>query len=179
MKTKITREEETSRQEAIAKMLGWYQEQPVTYHHDTWFKVSENAIIVAYSKHNNYPFNDLPFNRDYNYLMQAFDFMRTVPGEQQSYLLPSEHKSKKKKLEHEILLDRFEFNRNSIFLTVLTWEGMWKDNTIYYIVGENAETYQNAMFLAISDFAILYNAYKERNPEKLKNKTKKNGKAKI
>jgi hypothetical protein len=154
----ISREDETNRLNEIAKMIGWYQDLKG---HDTgsWFKRTDTAIVVAYSVHNNYPFKELPFRRDYNYLMQAFEFMRVLPAQS----------NQRNRYVPEIIIDRFEFHRNSVYLAVMTWEElMWKDNTIYYIVGENAETYQDAMFFAISDFAKMYNEYKERNPEKPK-----------
>lgn len=142
-----------TRLEEIAKMLGWYQELK-GYTVGSWFKKTDVSIIVAYSIHNNYPHQDLPFRRDYNYLMQAFEFMRL-----QAY------RRKNRNKDTELYIDRFELNRNSIFLSVMICEdAKWKFKTISYIVGKNAETYKDAMFMAISDFAKIYNEFKEKNP---------------
>lgn len=49
----------------IAKFLGWYQDGLP----GVWYKDSDNAQYAVYSLHNNYPYNNLPFSRDWNYLM--------------------------------------------------------------------------------------------------------------
>ncbi len=54
----------------IAEFIGWFQEENNKY---TWFEKGESAIYVAYSTR---PYNsghndDLPFHRDWNYLMKA------------------------------------------------------------------------------------------------------------
>jgi len=55
----------------IARFLGWFQ----TEHQGpgSWFKTTDCAIVVAYSSYNNYPHQDLPFRRDWIWLMQALD----------------------------------------------------------------------------------------------------------
>lgn len=57
----------------IAKMLGWYQD--ILIHGDkVWFKTTDTSIIVAYDTDRQSPY-DLPFYRDWNYLMQAVEFI--------------------------------------------------------------------------------------------------------
>lgn len=63
--------------EEIAKMLGW-EESDITK--GSWEKSGNNAIYVVYSEHNNYPHRGLPFDRDYNYLMQAKEFVCNIVG---------------------------------------------------------------------------------------------------
>jgi hypothetical protein len=58
------------RNNQIAMMLGWKEEQE-----GTWFKVIDSANYVIYSQHNNYPHKGLPFHRDWNYLMEAVEFI--------------------------------------------------------------------------------------------------------
>lgn len=54
--------------EEIAKYLGWFKQEG----QNSWFVKSDLAIYVAYSLPN-YPFNDLPFHRDWKYLMDVVD----------------------------------------------------------------------------------------------------------
>lgn len=58
----------------IAKMLGWYQDAPVYIGDKVWFKKTDSAIVVAYNTDKLPPY-DLPFYRDWNYLMQAVEFI--------------------------------------------------------------------------------------------------------
>lgn len=67
--------EEANRE--IAKMLGW-NESDITK--GSWEKSGNNAIYVIYSEHNNYPHKGLPFNRDYNWLMEAKQFICGTAG---------------------------------------------------------------------------------------------------
>jgi len=53
----------------IATFLGWFQDGLA----GIWYKNSDNAKYVVYSLHNNYPYNDLPFSRDWNYLMSLVE----------------------------------------------------------------------------------------------------------
>jgi len=57
--------------EKIARLLGWYQEEPSIA--GTWFEKTDVAIVVAYSIQNNYPHQDLPFHRDWNWMMKAIE----------------------------------------------------------------------------------------------------------
>jgi hypothetical protein len=65
----LTQEEIKEGNEKIAKFLGWFQEEIGVK--GTWFVIDGSAQYVAYSVHNNYPHRDLPFHRDWNYLMKA------------------------------------------------------------------------------------------------------------
>lgn len=64
----LTQKEITEGNEKIAEFLGWFQEEDNNY---TWFEKGEFAIYVAYSLHPSGQYNDLPFYRDWNYLMKA------------------------------------------------------------------------------------------------------------
>lgn len=65
----LTREEIKSGNDKIAEFLGWYQEESSV--NGTWWENGDCAKYVAYSIHNNYPHQDLPFHRDWNYLMKV------------------------------------------------------------------------------------------------------------
>ena len=64
----LTPKEITDGNEKIAKFLGWFQEDGNKY---TWFEKGESAIYVAYSLFPSGLHHDLPFHRDWNYLMKA------------------------------------------------------------------------------------------------------------
>jgi hypothetical protein len=72
----LTREQIKEGNEKLAKLIGWYQEEPSIS--GTWFENTEFAKYVAYSVHNNYPHQDLPFHRDWNYLMKVVDKIGTI-----------------------------------------------------------------------------------------------------
>ena len=72
----LTREQIKEGNEKLAKLLGWYQEESGVS--DTWWENSDCAKYVAYSVHNNYPHKDLPFHRDWNYLMKVVDKIGTL-----------------------------------------------------------------------------------------------------
>ena len=60
----------------IAKFIGWFQQESQSP--DTWWENMDYANYIAYSIHDNYPHNDLPFHRDWNYLMKVIDKIGTV-----------------------------------------------------------------------------------------------------
>lgn len=68
---KLTREQIKEGNEKLAKLIGWYQDEPSIS--GTWWVNNDYAKYVAYSIHNNYPHQDLPFHRDWNYLMKVVD----------------------------------------------------------------------------------------------------------
>jgi hypothetical protein len=53
--------------ELIAKFLGWFKEEG---HSDTWYEIIGYAKVVAYSEYKD-QFSELPFHKDWNYLMMA------------------------------------------------------------------------------------------------------------
>ena len=67
----MTQSEIKKRNEAIAKMLGWFKEdgQP-----ETWFAIIDSAKYVVYSEYKD-QFKELPFHKDWNYLMKAKEFI--------------------------------------------------------------------------------------------------------
>lgn len=65
----LTQKEIDEGNEKIAHFIGWFQEECSIS--GTWYEILDVAKHVAYSVHNNYPHQDLPFHRDWNYLMKA------------------------------------------------------------------------------------------------------------
>jgi len=72
----LTREQIKEGNEKLAKLIGWYQEELSIS--GTWWVNNDYAKYVAYSIHNNYPHQDLPFHRDWNYLMKVVDKIGTL-----------------------------------------------------------------------------------------------------
>lgn len=64
--------------ELLAKLLGWEEEEG--YDKGIWMENFGVAKVVAYSIHysKNFPHEDLPFHRDYNYLMKIVDKIETI-----------------------------------------------------------------------------------------------------
>lgn len=70
----LTREQIKEGNEKLAKLIGWYQDEVQSlFGSETWWENSDCAKYVAYSIPNNYPHKDLPFLRDWNYLMKVVD----------------------------------------------------------------------------------------------------------
>ena len=65
----MTTPEITEGNKRIAKFLGWFQEEIGSK--GTWYEIDGSAQYVAYSLHPSGQYNDLPFHRDWNYLMKA------------------------------------------------------------------------------------------------------------
>jgi len=59
--------------EKLAKFLDWFQQEDQL--EGTWWKKFDSSNGVIYSIHNNenYPHKDLPFRRDWNWLMEVLD----------------------------------------------------------------------------------------------------------
>jgi hypothetical protein len=76
----LTREQIKEGNDKLAKLLGWYQdEKQLSFGaSELWWENSDCAKYVAYSMHNNYPHRDLPFHRDWNYLMKIVDKIGTL-----------------------------------------------------------------------------------------------------
>lgn len=123
------------RNEQIAKMLGWFEQD---------FKGS-TAKYVAYSEHNNYPHKGLPFDRDWNYLMdKAVAFIEkqvngVLGGNGQNpvrlYMVRNE--------ETNINVCGFMFNQSNKFT-------------------HSDEDKKRCLFLSVSDFAKEYNEFKNK-----------------
>ena len=69
----LTREQIKEGNEKLAKILGWFQEETTA-----WYVIDDCAKYIAYSEHSNYPHKDLPFLRDWNYLMKVVDKIGTL-----------------------------------------------------------------------------------------------------
>jgi len=75
----LTREQIKEGNEKLAKLIGWYQDEVQSlFGSETWWENSDCAKYVAYSIPNNYPYKDLPFHRDWNYLMKVVDKIGTI-----------------------------------------------------------------------------------------------------
>ena len=73
----LTKQQITEGNVKLAKLMGWYQ-NPDGQLGEVWFENTEFAKYVVYSIHNNYPHRDLPFHRDWNYLMKVVDKIGTI-----------------------------------------------------------------------------------------------------
>jgi hypothetical protein len=70
----ITKQQITEGNEKLAKILGWFKEENGEY---VWFEKGESAIYVAFDMRSS-PYRDLPFHRDWNYLMKVVDKIGTI-----------------------------------------------------------------------------------------------------
>jgi hypothetical protein len=118
-------------------MLGW--REPII--RGVWEKEYEFAKGVVYSEQNNYPHIGLPFYRDWNYLMEAVDFICGTLGYR-----------------------RYSYTNEDHSRCVLTDMAMAFQNHNFgggYIVIDSGKqnTEHEALFIAVSDFA------KHRNEE--------------
>ena len=57
------------RDNIIAEYLGWFQDGLP----GSWYIQNDKANYVVYSVHNNYPHRDLPFSRDWNWMMKVLE----------------------------------------------------------------------------------------------------------
>jgi hypothetical protein len=89
-----------------------------------WFKTDKSAKYVVYSEHQNYPNKGLPFLRDWNWLMEAVEFIKNLDLSEFNY--------------HVGKMTLFRVHKNTIEKMSITSK-------------------KEAVFLAISDFAKLYN----------------------
>jgi hypothetical protein len=75
----LTREQIKEGNDRLAKLIGWYQDEVQSlFGSETWYENNGFAKYVAYSIPNNYPHRDLPFHRDWNYLMKVVDKIGTI-----------------------------------------------------------------------------------------------------
>lgn len=98
----LTQKEIYEGNEKIAHFIGWFQEEGSIS--GTWYEIIDVAKYVAYSVHNNYPHQDLPFHRDWNYLMKAVTKL-----EDMGFCLHSANYSKDKSVKNN-LADHIGFN---------------------------------------------------------------------
>jgi hypothetical protein len=150
----LEKEEIKERNYEIAFMLDWREEQT-----GSWFQIKDNANYVVYSEHNNYPHKGLPFHRDWNWLMEAVEFIK-------KNIRSSSNTSDAKVGEY--FIDEWEFKVKKFYIRLIQWTDKgWrmfdkenKDLSILYIIGENCQSEKEAIFLAVSDFAKLCNEKK-------------------
>lgn len=103
-----------------------------------------------------YSIASVQFNQSWHYLMEAVEFIKA------NTRLSVDSSNAK---TNEYFIDEWEFKVKSYYIKLIQWtEEGWrmidKDNTdlfIYYVIGENCSSEKEAVFLAVSDFAKLYN----------------------
>lgn len=134
------------RNEQIALMLGWTR-----YNHASYF------TWTTPDKPKNHMYEStLQFDSDWNWLMEAVEFVK------KNIRTSSETSDSK---EGEYFIDEWEFKINKYYIRLIQWtkngRKMYNDKNKYlsilYIIGYNCSSEQEAVFLAISDFAKLYN----------------------
>ena len=134
------------RNENIAKFMGWFQEEGS----ETWFVKGKSAVYVAYSP-SSHSCTDLPFHRDMNYLVKAIEILRST----------IRHTSKTKDAKiGEYFIDELEMKMHSFYCRLIQWTADgWRmfdsktenpDLSVYYIVGENCETWTEGFYLTVS-----------------------------
>ena len=132
----MTQQEIQERNKQIALMLDWVESNLS----GIWYKKDDTAINVVYSEHTNYPHRGLPFHRDWNWLMEAVEFIEKLQSD-------------------NFYMEFFWLNGPNVSLYqkhkqkgLILWEthGRFK----------NVETKKEAVFIAVSDFAKLYNEKK-------------------
>jgi len=103
-----------------------------------------------------YPLKNLKFDSDWNWLMEAVEFIK------KNIRLSSNTSDAK---VGEYFIDECEFNVKKFYIRLIQWTGTgWKmfdkehkDLSIFYIIGVNCQSEKEAIFLAVSNFAKLYN----------------------
>jgi hypothetical protein len=100
---------------------------------------------------------DLPrFYSDWNYIMDVVGFIKQN--------LRTSHNTVGAKVG-EYFIDEWTFGVKTYYIRLIQWTDKgWRmtdrenhDLSIYYIIGENCQSEKEAIFLAVSDFAKLYN----------------------
>jgi hypothetical protein len=109
-------------------------------------------------KENNEPlFEDTVYwSKSWNSLMDAVGFIK-------QNLRTSEDTADAKVGEY--FIDEWRFGVKSYYIRLIQWtdngwrmfDGVNRDLSIYYIIGENCQSEKEAIFLAVSDLAKLYN----------------------
>jgi hypothetical protein len=115
------------RNKEIALMLNWKEEQL-----GSWFHIQNNVNYVVYSEHNNYPHKGLPFHRDWNWLMEAVEFIE-------------------KSNKYKVIIGPNDW------CTIKTQFLHIKRDFVDVIDVCSSTTKKEAIFLAVSDFAKKFN----------------------
>ena len=119
----MKQDEIQERNKQIALMLDWVESNLS----GIWYKKDDTAIDVVYSEHTNYPHRGLPFHRDWNWLMEAVEF-----------------------IERLSVYHMVETNRSSCVI----YNGK---NIITANYFKADKTKKEAVFVAVSDFAQKFN----------------------
>jgi len=143
----MKQDEIQERNNQIALMLG--------LHHD--------EDVVIFSDMMSYAWDNLKFHKDWNWLMDAVDFIK------KNIKVSSGDNTKNAKIG-DFFIDEWNFKVKSYYLRVIQWtENGWRmmlnrnenyELSMLYIIGENCDSEKEATFLIVSDFAKLYNEKK-------------------
>jgi hypothetical protein len=121
----------------------------------------DNWIVINYSNvcgvnPTGKTWQECIFHSDYNWLMDAVGFIKQN--------LRTSHNTVGAKVG-EYFIDEWTFGVKTYYIRLIQWTDKgWRmtdrenhDLSIYYIIGENCQSEKEAIFLAVSDFAKLYN----------------------
>ena len=133
-------EEIQERNKQIAFMLGWEEEV------GSWYTNKGFARIVIYSAYNNYPHVGLPFYRDWNWLMEAVEFIEKLKFNTKACI----HCNNDRVYLNTYPIESSQYSAKFISIT----------NSKINFCSTKASTKKEAVFIAVSDFAKLYNQNK-------------------
>ena len=131
------------RNREIAKMLGWWENEDIK---GSWYTKDDLAVYVVYSLHSTENYNKfgLPFNRDWNYLMEtAVNFIEKQTNGCFGGNGTSPIRFHLSKTEENKYICCFNFNQAPKFIN--------------YSLNK-----KECVFLSVSDFAIEWNLYLEK-----------------
>jgi hypothetical protein len=165
----MTQEEIQERNKQISLMLGWKESfahkvdqygyyQCVEGYSTPWKNTLDEQAVEYQSDKNAFAIEDLQFHSDWNWLMEAVEFIK------KNIRLSTDTENAK---INELFIDEWEFKVNRYYVRLIQWtDNGWRkfngknnsdDLSLYYIIGENCESEKQAVFMIVSDFAKLYN----------------------
>jgi hypothetical protein len=122
----------------------------------------DNWIVINYSNvcgvnPTGKTWQECIFHLDYNWLMEVVEFIKQN--------LRTSNNTVGAKVG-EYFIDEWTFGVKTYYIRLIQWTDKgWRmtdrenhDLSIYYIIGENCQSEKEAIFLAVSDFAKLYNS---------------------
>jgi len=148
----LTQKEITEGNEKIAKFIGWFQDEVQSlFGSSTWYEINGSAKYVAYSIQSNYPHLDLPFHRDWNYLMKA-----VVKLEDLGFCVHSANYSKAKDVKNN-LADHIGFNMLEDYYTDISGSVQEDGTTRYFQIQRlDVESRLEALWRTIVMFLEYY-----------------------
>ncbi len=167
----MTQQEIQERNKQIALMLGWKNSfahkvdrygyyQTVDGYSTPYINTLDEQAVEYQSDKNAFAIEDLQFHSDWNWLMEAVEFIK------KNIKVSSGDNTKDAKIG-EFFIDEWNFKVKSYYLRVIQWtENGWRmmlnknenyELSMLYIIGKNCDSEKEATFLITSDFAKLYN----------------------